>query len=137
MKTYKVTKQQIIDAVIEEPLIHGHFFSTDSDISYKTCGVCAVGAVLRRADKKRMFTVSDGESVTEDRYAYCDLNLAELSENFLAILSSQHEYFANMFNSNEDICAELDGELEDIDLQRLHLLSVIEAFCPPGVEFEV
>lgn len=45
MKSYKITKKQVIKALETEPILKaGHFFKDDS----KTCAVCAVGAVLRQ-----------------------------------------------------------------------------------------
>lgn len=125
---YKITKEQIIKAVTIEPLTCGKFCKLD-----RSCEVCAVGAVLRHAGFKNK-EISDS-AIVATKYVYMasELDLAESLNNFLSILSCHHELFAKNHNS---ATFKFDT-IEDVTLQRLHLLSVIEAFCPPVVEFEV
>lgn len=134
---YKVTKKQIIEAVMTEPLVAGMFFATaGGDRELTTCPVCAVGAVLRKTVQPDNLNLHfSGRLATNAMYNADDLDDAYESRNFLAILSTEHEAFAEQFNSIPD-----DGiaetELINVDLQRLHLLNVIEAFCPAVVTFE-
>lgn len=134
---YRITKKQIIEAVTTEPLTHGIFF--ENKRAAKTCPVCAVGAVLRKVDRNNCSFFSSsitGFNVTDNMYASDHLWDAEHSDNFLAILSTHHETFADEHNCSYNMKTGT-YKLVDMDLQRLHLLNVIEAFCPPVVEFEV
>lgn len=137
MKTcYVVTKKQIIEAVLTEPLIYNRFVH---DISMSTnenpdCGVCAVGAVLRKAGLKNRDILNNAMTITKLTFSSEDLeyDLDVDNNNFLSILSMHHEYFASRYNSKLR-----NYELKDVNLQRMHLLSVIEAFCPEVVTFEI
>jgi hypothetical protein len=131
---YKVTKQQIIDAVLTEPLTFGKYIDFDR-MNDSTCQVCAVGAVLRKVGFSNNDIYNKSYDVTNGIATTDQLDLADKNNNFLQILSTHHEYFATTENSKwED---HFDEKILDDDLQRLHLLNVIEAFCPDFVEFEV
>lgn len=132
MKTYSISKEEIIKAVIEEPLTVGTFFRSDERNDDGKCSVCAVGAVLRRV-KPKAFGTDSANNITEWNGSFLYIDDAEKSNNFLAILSSHHEYFYHHFNRN----LFAHNDIIDHDLQILHLLSVIEAFCPETVTFKI
>lgn len=135
MKKYKVTKKQIIQAIISEPLTFNKFFDIwKTGSNRRNCSVCAVGAVLRTAIKKDwILATANPFEATDFICSAEDLDYALDADNFLSILSSHHEYFAENFNCEYD--DELKQQIKNMDLQRLHLLNVIEAFCPKVVEF--
>lgn len=64
----QVTKLQVCEALMTEPLVAGSWVQCASDHEeYKNCGVCAVGAVLRKCGlsnshiTRRAVRVTDGE----------------------------------------------------------------------------
>lgn len=126
---YKISKKKVIEAISTEPLTYGKFFKYYNEVDNGICEVCAVGAVLRKI-KPKYFDSTHGFRITHYLAAKEYLYRAYASNNFLSILSCEHESFVNDENKfNESIA--------NLDLQRLHLLSIIEAFCPDVVEFEV
>lgn len=131
-KTYSVTKKQIIEAVLTEPLIANQFVDFLTSKNEK-CSVCAVGAVLRKAGLNNNQIFENAAKIT--KYDFCERSFMEGkdldTDNFLSILSMHHEYFAQYVNQS------FYRDPEAMDLQRMHLLNVIEAFCPEVVTFMI
>ena len=95
--TKEITKQQVLEALWNEPLEGGQFFATDEP----NCKVCAVGAVLRVVSFetwfKKMdirFTVSRivGDMVCPSGYSYVgDWRYALNHKDYLSALSMKFE----------------------------------------------
>lgn len=120
MKKYKVTKKQIIEAILTEPLKAGQWFQRNNEALEKDdgmCEVCAVGAILRNV--KRKATAGDAFRVTNHLAMPQHLEYAYDLGNFMSILSTEFESFTRINNMNGD-----EPEV------RMHLLNVIEAHCP-------
>ena len=138
MRTLKVTKDQVFDALATEPLQPGQFFrnNLDEEPQWETCKVCAVGAIMRKAG---VFSDSVNEIQTEllanmgCASDSCDpddpfLSNTLSSQEFLAELSQHFEYYADNY---------LDDLSDDVDYNvRTFCLFFTEAFCPDVLEIE-
>lgn len=95
----KITKQEIIKAIQEEPLEGGSWITWNKD---NTCKVCAVGAVLRKATKLdgRALQNYCGEKVKYPHMANHDIAYLLTNGFYMSALSTFFE------NTWEDLCDE-------------------------------
>lgn len=129
---YKITKKKVIEAVLSEPLNikyeNRKFFSSDDMNDDGKCEVCAVGAVLRKISPKK-FGIDDGAKLTARISGPEQLYEAYEENIFMSVLSCEYESFIKEHGYNSSKEAEIET--------RTHLLSVIEAFCPDVLEFDL
>jgi hypothetical protein len=120
---YKITKEKVIEALINEPLLRGGSFFRNRGTGKDDgkCPACAVGTILRATEKLR-FSGSDAWGVTGEICTSDNSSFAWESGNFMSILSCEFE--------------SADG-FEDEHLPRFHALMVAEGICPDVLEFEV
>lgn len=116
----KITKKEIVSAVLKERLIANRFFDTNVE----ECKVCAVGAVLRA---KKFKNDMWAEKITNGNFTSGHIYKAhkdfEINKNtFLGVLSTEFEgydEFEKYYASEDDL--------------RLHALMIIEGFCPDEI----
>lgn len=92
----RVTKATVLSALETEPLAFGIGFLDHQDIDNKACGVCAVGAVVRRAGVKNVGGPSPFSEVCRtacgQQYSFHETASAG---NWLGALSIFWEYLHN------------------------------------------
>lgn len=140
----KISKQQIIKAICEEPVLkagayyHRTFSAGETD---KNCPACMVGAVMRQATKlKSTLDLEEAiDKVVDIDYATAgDFDLAVGHGSFLEILSAGFESACT--RTGDDIADEYrdNQPVFTDDEARMLGLFLTEAFCPEaGVEVVV
>lgn len=121
---YKISKEKVKQAMIYENL-SGQGWFNGGPVDDGECGVCAVGAVLRKT-KPKHFSKYAGVQVTQGVFGREDFEYPEFENNFLSRLSVEYETAKNV-----------EEEQSDSNDMRMFLLFLTEAFCPPVLEFEV
>ena len=116
----KLTKDQVIETILTEPLRSNRFFHTDALRDDGECEVCAIGSLLRKTG--RVFNYRQAWRLCDYTSAASEIDSA-YKKNFFAILSCEFEAF----------CAS-ENHVGHEDIVRFHLLNVIEAFCPELLE---
>jgi hypothetical protein len=98
----KLTKEQIITALRNEPLSAGRFIRADGK-PLSSCAVCAVGAVMRDVLNRNITDEDDFNDicyiVTKDRFIDDDVSQLLAEENYLGALSN---YFEKITDDEND-----------------------------------
>lgn len=125
LETYTITKQEVLQALLTEPLDPGVFFQSFSGQDDGAgCKVCAVGAVLRQI-RAGYFDDQDAQFACEERYF---MGQVPASNNFLSLLSIEFEEAGDyLFYGSSEVASEQEAE----DILRAHIYGVALAACPP------
>lgn len=105
--TKRISRAKVIEALKTEPLDYGAWFH-GNDI--KTCNVCAVGAVIRKASFVSTFSNFDEEQMGNiclkltDRVASaCDVNSEDETNSAIKILLEDENYLGALSVFFEDM----------------------------------
>lgn len=122
----KITRENIVRAIREEPLKSGKFFG---DISHlKTCQVCAVGAVIRRE-------IPDYVPDNANPHNICKLLDGSYNAAYLKQALKTDNYLSQLSCLFEDACDVLEEDI-DMDLVRDHLVAYVETFFPETITID-
>jgi hypothetical protein len=130
---YVLSKREVINAIATEPVLEdGQFLRLEDGKFVKECPVCAVGAVLRRAEPRFDNDVFNAYNALNDSFCAIDYS-TKTDEEFekLSILdkiSSAFEYAVEEADNSLLVSHE-----EAIELGRLHAINVAEAFGPEKI----
>lgn len=122
--TYKISKAKVKEALIHENLTGQGWFNGNHEDDGQ-CGVCAIGAILRKT-KPKHFDKYNAVTITDGIFSAGLVDHHFVDSNFLSRLSTEYETAKNH-----------KQEQSDSDDMRMFLLFLTEAFCPDVLEFEV
>ena len=127
---YKITKQEVLQALLTEPLNPGTFFEAPYATDIKGCKVCAVGAILRNI-KAYYFDEKDAIFACEKAYT---IGQYPATNNFLSLLSIEFEEAGEylLYGYEHEF-----AEQELWDILRAHIYGVALAECPEVLTVEV
>lgn len=103
-----ITKAQIIKALETEPLVAEKWVQ-NNNLNFKgSCGVCAVGAVLRSACKLKNNEIEDGAHSSIGEYGILTMRVNRATANNVSFHINNGEYMLALSEMFESMMAEVD-----------------------------